>query len=310
MPAFSANSRTSCHRAGDDDAVTRQDHGPLGIVNQFQRLLVLFGLGRQIRPISWQLRLRRFPVEFAGRLLRVFGDVDQHWTGPAGSRDIKCFSDRAGYFAGVSYQIIVLGDRQGHAGDVRLLECVGADQLAADLSGDADDRRRIEHGRGDSGHHVGRAWARGCDGDADVSAGARIAVGHVRRALLVAHQHVMDLAVFQRVIRRQDCAAGIPEHVLSRLRARGIPRECSLRSCSYQPLFLTFDLPTSPKMQKPTGPAFLAGRDSRAFQNFFVLSSLLPSTPSRAEIAAVQLRTTDRKWPRRKCVRQTGPIRV
>ena len=42
------------------------------------------------------------------------------------------------------------------------------------------------------GHEVGRARARGGHADADPARGARVAVGHVRRALLVAHEHVAD----------------------------------------------------------------------------------------------------------------------
>jgi hypothetical protein len=67
----------------------------------------------------------------------------------------------------------------------------------------------IEHGGGDSGDHVGRSRPRGCDRNSHLSAGARVAVGHVGCALLVTHQHVMDLAVLQRVIGRENRAAGI-----------------------------------------------------------------------------------------------------
>ena len=77
-----------------------------------------------------------------------------------------------------------------------LLERIGADQLAADLAGDADDRRGIHHRGGDAGDHVGGAGT-GCrDGHADAAARARIAVGHVRGALLVANQDVVDVGYF------------------------------------------------------------------------------------------------------------------
>ena len=40
-----------------------------------------FRVGREIGTVAGQLRLRGFPVEFAGGLLRVFGDVHQHRAG-------------------------------------------------------------------------------------------------------------------------------------------------------------------------------------------------------------------------------------
>jgi hypothetical protein len=61
------------------------------------------------------------------------------------------------YLVYISHQIIVLGDRQGDAGDIRLLEGVIADEPADDLSGDKNDRRGIHAGCGNAGHKVGGA---------------------------------------------------------------------------------------------------------------------------------------------------------
>ena len=64
--------------------------------------------------------------------------------------------------------------------------------------------------------------------DAYFTAGARVAVGHVRRALLVAHQDVMNRAVPQRVVRRQNRAAGISEDVLHAFALQTFPKNlCS-----------------------------------------------------------------------------------
>ena len=51
------------------------------------------------------------------------------------------------------------------------------------------------------------------DRHADLAARARVAVGHVRRALLVADEHVADRIAEHRVVGRQDRAARIAEHV-------------------------------------------------------------------------------------------------
>ena len=111
----------------------------------------------------------------------------------------------------LAHQKVVLGHRQRDAGDVHFLKRVGAQQLARHIAGDADDGNRIEHGRGNAGDQVGRAGTAGGNGHAHLARGARVAVGHVRRALLVAHQDVADGKLAQRVVRRQNRAARIAE---------------------------------------------------------------------------------------------------
>ena len=170
--------------------------------------------GRKVGTVTRQLRLGRFPVELARPLLRILGDIDQHRPGTTRLRHVESLADGARHFARVRHQIIVLGDRERHAGDVNFLKRVRPNQLAAHLSGDADDGRGIEHGGGESGDRVGRSRPRGCHRYSDPSTGAREAVGHVGCALFVAHQHMMDLAVPERVISRQNGAAGIAEDLL------------------------------------------------------------------------------------------------
>ena len=60
---------------------------------------------------------------------------------------------------------------------------------------------------------------------ADLAGGARVAVGHVRRALLVADEDVMELRILgERVVGGKDGAAGIPEHQVGTLPSATIPR--------------------------------------------------------------------------------------
>ena len=82
------------------------------------------------------------------------------------------------------------------------------------LAGDRDDRHRVHVGVGDRGDQVGRARAGGGHADADLAGGLRVAGGGVAGALLVADQDVPHLRVEQRVVRRQDRAAGDAEHHL------------------------------------------------------------------------------------------------
>ena len=160
------------------------------------------------------MRFRRVPVDVLARaLLRVLRDVDQHRSGTSRSRDGERLAHRRRDVVRARDEVVVLRNRQRDAGDVGFLKRVGSDQLAADLTGDADDRRAVHHRRRDAGDHVGRSRTRGGDGDADPAARARVAVGHVRRALLVADENVPDRIPEHRVVCGKNRSARIAEDV-------------------------------------------------------------------------------------------------
>jgi len=71
-------------------------------------------------------------------------------TGTAAGGNLEGFPKRRRDVLRARHQVVVLGDRQRDAGDVRFLERVGADELAPHLAGDADNRRAVQHGRGDA----------------------------------------------------------------------------------------------------------------------------------------------------------------
>jgi len=197
-------------------------------VYQLQRLFVFLGRGRKIGTIAWQLRLGGFPVELARGLLSILGDIHENWAGAARAGDVKRFAQGACQFIGPSHQIIVLGDGQSDACDVSLLKGIGADQLAAHLTGNTNDGGRVQHRGRDAGHHVGGSRAGGRHGDAYLSTGACVPIGHVSGALLMSHQHVMDLAVLEGVVRWQDGAARVPEDVSYPFALQAFPK--NLRS--------------------------------------------------------------------------------
>ena len=105
----------------------------------------------------------------------------------------------------------VLYVREGLNGQDRVV--VDANQLAADLSGDAHDRRRVHHRRRNAGDHVRRTGAGRRNRDADLAGRARVAVSHMGRTLLVPHEHVSNRVREHRVVGRKDRAARVPEHV-------------------------------------------------------------------------------------------------
>src|SRR5262249_22328308 len=100
-------------------------------------------------------------------------------------------------------------NRHGDASDVDFLERVGTQQLASDLSRNANDWGGIEHGRRNAGDHVRCAWARSCHCHANPATCACVTVCHVRRALLMPHNVAMQFRFAQRVIDRQNRTARI-----------------------------------------------------------------------------------------------------
>src|SRR6266404_5941594 len=109
-------------------------------------------------------------------LLRVFGDVDKDWTGTSAFGDQEGFAESARNVLCFRDHHVVLGDGHGNACDVDLLKRVGPQDFATDLAGYANDRRRVQHGRGDAGNHVRSARTRCGHGDADATAGAGVAI--------------------------------------------------------------------------------------------------------------------------------------
>src|SRR4029077_809651 len=133
-------------------------------------------------------------VELRLLVLEVLGEVDDHHSGQPGGGDVKCLAHGAGDVVDVLEQVGVLDDEHGHADDVGLLEGVGADRDRGDLAGDHHQRHRVVLRGGDPGDAVERPRAAGGeDHPGAAPAGARVAVGHVGGALLVAGQDVVDV---------------------------------------------------------------------------------------------------------------------
>jgi hypothetical protein len=116
----------------------------------------------------------------------------------------------------------VLDHRRRHADHVGLLEGVGAEQVGPHLTGHEDGRRRVHVGVADRRQQVGRAGAGGREGDADAAGRARVALRRVAGACLVAHQHVADRRVGERVVDRQVGAPGDPEDGVDALALEGL----------------------------------------------------------------------------------------
>ncbi len=190
-------------------------------------------IGRFARAISsaislswrgWPSRLGRKPGQAGDDLLvgRVGGvglllegvlrDVHVDRARTAGPRDVEGLGQDAGEVVRVPDEVVVLRHRQGDAGDVDLLEGVLAEERRRHVAGDRDHRDRVELGGGDPGDEVGGGRAGRAQADADPARRPGVAVGGVRRALLVADEDVTQLGVVaEDVVERQDDAAGVAE---------------------------------------------------------------------------------------------------
>ncbi len=71
--------------------------------------------------------------------MRVLRYIHKYRTGTPGLRDLERLADGGRDVFGAGDEVVVLGDGQGDAGDVDLLEGVGAEDFAADLAGDGND---------------------------------------------------------------------------------------------------------------------------------------------------------------------------
>ena len=113
---------------------------------------------------------------------------------------------------GVLHQIVVLGARAGDADRVAFLKGVGADEVGRHLAADHHQGDRIHQRIDDAGDGVGRPGPGGHQHHARPAGGAGVALGGVRRPLLVADQDVAQARLVEEgVIDRQHRAAGIAE---------------------------------------------------------------------------------------------------
>src|SRR6266545_1939222 len=135
-------------------------------------------------------------------------------TGRRASRSMAAASRTRLAWGRTGHQLVVLGHRDGDAGDVGLLERVRADVPARHLAGDRHQWHRVHVGVAEGRHQVGRAGAAGDHADPDPPGRPGVPLGGMAGALLVADQDVADRGVAQRVVGGEDGAPGEPEYDL------------------------------------------------------------------------------------------------
>ena len=179
---------------------TRLDDEPSGLAHLLRVRAGDGAIARQVEVVG--------PLERRLRLQSVLRHVDQNRTRTTRRGEVEGLGDRTRDLAWVSHEVVVLGDRHRDAADVGLLEGVGADRLAGDLTGHRHHRDRVHVGVGDRGDEVGRTRTRGRHADADASRRLGESLGCVACTLLVAHEDVTYLrGVHERVVERKDRAS-------------------------------------------------------------------------------------------------------
>ena len=159
-------------------------------------------------------------------LAHILGDIDQHraWT-PRGSNEEGLCNDGS-QIGRVTHHPGVLHDRQGDAEDIGFLESISANRRAGHLTGDHHHGHRVHLGGGDAGHQIGGTGARRTKTDPNLSSGTGVGIRSMGTGLLMAHQDVANPALLlsnmQRVVDRQDRAAGIAKNRVNAMAAQRI----------------------------------------------------------------------------------------
>ncbi len=123
--------------------------------------------------------------------------VDQHRARTAGGGNVKSFLHGGRQILDVLHQEVVFDTGAGDANGVAFLEGVQANGMRGHLSRDDDHGNRVHVGRGNAGHGIGQAWPAGHNTDTGLFARARVSVSRVNSRLLVSHQNVLDLVLFE-----------------------------------------------------------------------------------------------------------------
>ena len=190
------------------------EHRPLGVGERLDD--ALGGGGVEPGPDD----RRRGAAERVDRQVggeEVHRHVHQHRAGAAGLAQVEGAFHDPRQVLGAIDAVDALAERPvdlrlvGVLVEIDLLVRVPAVVVGLHVAGDDDHRDRVERGVGDAGGGVGQARAEVRQHDARLARGAGVAVGGVRRHLLVPSADEADAALAQRVEEADDRMAAQPE---------------------------------------------------------------------------------------------------
>ena len=194
--------------AAENDTASSIKDGPLRGRQERTGFVEQIGGGRSRHVTGWELG----QLEIARRVGNVLRQVDEHRTGPSGSREAESNVYDLGKLLDAAHEKTMLHDRKRDAENIDFLERVRPEKARRNLPRDGDERHRIHEGVGEPGDEVRRSGTRSRDTHADLARRPRIAVGREHGRLLVPHEHVFELGVVKRIVDGHDRAAGITEH--------------------------------------------------------------------------------------------------
>ena len=203
-------------RVGDHGAVAHVEQGALGGLEEIGRCGDRLRVAAAGDRVAGQVHLVD-EGRVAGALGHVLGQIDEHRARSSRRGEVEGLARDARERLGIADEIAVLDDGVGDAGDVRFLEGVLAEEGADLLPTEHDDRSGVHQRGQQSGDGVGGARAGGHENHARLAGGARIAVGHVGRALFVAREDELDARVHESIEDWHRSTAREPEDVLDTL---------------------------------------------------------------------------------------------
>ena len=222
----SASSSRASAAPSLQDAAPAVDHRALGLADELGRLADQLGVADEVGAVAGQVvAIGGVPLHRRAGVVGVddvFGDVHQHRTGAAGGGDVEGVVDHLRDVGRLGHQVVVLCYRHGDAGGVALLEGVGADGRIGNLAGDHHHGDGVHVGVAQRGDDIRGRRSRGDHGHTWAAGGVGEPLGHVAGALLMAHQHMTDRRVDQRVVHRKDGPAGQPEQDVHTLVLEGL----------------------------------------------------------------------------------------
>jgi hypothetical protein len=222
-------------RARCENAAARADDGLRGRGHRGDKALYLQGVPPQARFVAADIHGLGVG-EIDMRLLHIDRQVYEHRAGAPAGGYVESFAQHARQRSRILDKVAVLAERLGRARDIGLLEDVAADKVAAHLAGKGDERDGIHIRRGERGDEIGGAGPRCGEADARPAGDAREAVRRVAGALLVAHEHEIDLRAAQLVQKRAHSCAGVAEDSAYSLRLeRAYHSPCSSDHIAHPP---------------------------------------------------------------------------
>ena len=234
--AFGQNPQWLC-RARLEGAPADVEDRALGRGDQLRRLghqhRVTEGDG--VVPRQVELVDRGGPVPLHRRVRNVLGQIDEDRAGAARGGHVEGGRHHPRNVVDILDEPVVLRDAHRDARDVALLEGIGADGRRCHLARHDHQRSRVHVGVGQWRHDVGGPGPARDHGHAGPAGHHGVPLGHVPGALLVADQDVADGRVDDRVVHRQDGAAGQAEHDVDALHLEALDEglcSCELHWCS------------------------------------------------------------------------------